>query len=136
MAEGEKKFVDVGSLKPGSYVLIDGFVCQVKTLEKSKPGKHGSAKARIVAFDIFTGSKKGLLKPTGAEAETPIITRGTGQVVAVMGDVVQVIDTTNYETFDTKKPAEVQGLASGAEVEYVKWGDSVKIVRKKGEKAE
>jgi len=130
--EGEKKFTNIGSLKPGSYVLIDGFACQVKATDKSKPGKHGSAKARIVAFDVFSGQKRGLLKPTSADAEVPIMVKGSAQVVAVMGDTVQIMDLASYETFDVKKPAEIAGLASGVEVEYVKWGDNVKIVRKKG----
>ena len=132
MAEGEKKFTNVGSLKPGSYVLIDGFPCQVKTADKSKPGKHGSAKARIVAIDIFLGNKRGLLKSTGMDAEVPIMVKGSAQVVAVMGDIAQIMDLTSYETFDVKKPADIQGLASGIEVEYLRWGDQVKVVRKKG----
>ncbi len=132
MAEGEKKFASVGSLKPGSFVLIEGEVCQVKSTEKSKPGKHGSAKARIVAFNIFTGAKKGLLKPTSAEAEVPIITRSAAQVVAIMGDIVQIMDLQSYETFDVKKPEGISGLQSGTEVEYLRWGDQIKILRKKG----
>ncbi|MCK4280455.1 MAG: translation initiation factor IF-5A, partial [Candidatus Thorarchaeota archaeon] len=35
----------VKSLKPGGYFLIDGEPCRVISIEKSKPGKHGSAKA-------------------------------------------------------------------------------------------
>ena len=132
MVDGEKKFSSVGSLKPGSYVLIDGFVCQVRSFEKSKPGKHGSSKARIVAFDVFSGSKKGLLKPTSADAEVPIVLKGSAQVVALMGDTVQIMDLQNYETFDVKKPEGISGLASGTEVEYMRWGDSVKIIRTKG----
>jgi len=131
MVEGEKKFTNVGSLKPGSYVLIDGFACQVKTSDKSKPGKHGSAKARIVAFDVFGGQKRGLLKPTSADAEVPIMLKGSAQVVAVMGELLQIMDLQSYETFDVKKP-DIQGLASGIEVEYVRWGDQVKVLRRKG----
>ena len=129
---GEKKFSDVGGLKVGNYVLIDGFACQIRGIEKSKPGKHGSAKARIAAFDIFTGQKKTLLKQTGAEAEVPIITKANGQVVAVMGDKVQIMDMETYQTFDTDNPKDIPGLKSGVEVEYNKWGSLVKIVRKKG----
>jgi len=132
MAEEEKKFDKVGHLKEGHYVLIDGEVCQIRGIEKSKPGKHGSAKARITAFNIFTGQKKNLLKPTEADAEVPIIKKGNAQVVAVMGDNVQIMDVENYETFNVKKPAEISGLESGIEVEYHKYGDNVKIVRKKG----
>jgi len=129
---GEKKFSNVGGLKPGSYVLIDGAVCQVRGVEKSKPGKHGSAKARVTAFDVFSGQKKTLLKPVDADAEIPIIIKSTGQIVAVMGDKVQLIDTENYQTFDAENPKDIPGLKSGSEVEYNKWGSLVKIVRKKG----
>lgn len=130
-AEGEKKFVSIGALRPGSYVLIDDCVCQIKGIEKSKPGKHGAAKARITAFDIFTGQKKNLLKPTSADAEVPIIIKGSAQVVAVMGDSLQIMDTTSYEMLTVKKPAEISGLTSGAEVEYVRYGQNVKILNKK-----
>jgi len=132
LAEGEKRFDNIGSIKPGSYVIIDGFACQVKSVDKSKPGKHGSTKARIVAMDIFSGQKRGLLKPTSADAEIPIIAKGNAQVVAVMGDTVQIMDLVSYETFDVKKPQDVSGLESGVEVEYLRWGDQVKVVRKKG----
>ncbi len=131
MADMGKKFVQISKLKIGSYVLIDDSVCQIKAYEKSKPGKHGAAKARITAIDIFTGQKRGLLKSTGSEAEVPIIQKSTAQVVAVMGDRVQLMDTESYETFETAKPKDVSGLASGIEVEYHRYGPSVKIVRKK-----
>ena len=52
----EKKFDQAGSLKPGHLVLIDGEVCQVKSVEKSKPGKHGAAKAKS-QHSIFTGPR-------------------------------------------------------------------------------
>ncbi len=131
IAEGEKKFDFIGSLKPGNYVLIDGSVCQIKGIEKSKPGKHGAAKARITAFDIFTGSKKTLLKPTSADAEIPIIIKGNAQIVAVMGDNVQIMDLGSYEIANVKKPSDIPGLISGIEVEYVKYGPNVKILHKK-----
>lgn len=132
--EGEKKFAGIGSLKPGHYVLIDGSVCQIKGVEKSKPGKHGSAKARITAFDIFTGQKKTLLKSTGMEAEVPIVKRSSAQVVAVMGDNLQIMDMETYEMLNVKKPADIQGLVSGAEVEYLRYADKAKILHKRGEK--
>ncbi len=132
MVDGEKKFTNAGSLKSGSYVLIDGFACQVRSVDKSKPGKHGSAKVRVVAFDVFSSQKRGLLKSTSMDVDVPIMLKGSAQVVAVMGDTVQIMDLGSYETFDVKKPADIQGLASGIEIEYTRWGDQVKILRKKG----
>ena len=131
MADIEKKFGSAGHLKPGSYVLIDDDVCQVKSTEKSKPGKHGSAKVRVTAISIFTNSKKTLLKPTDGDIEIPIISRSTAQVVAVVGNNLQIMDTSSYEMFDVPKSKDVPNIVAGDETEYVRFGDKVKIVRKK-----
>ena len=131
MVIDEKKFGQAGNLKPGSLVLIEDEVCQVKTTEKSKPGKHGAAKVRIVAFNIFTNQKKGLLKSTDGEIEIPMIPKATGQVVAVIGDRIQIMDITTYETLDAPKPDDITGLDSGSEVEYIRYGANIKITRKK-----
>lgn len=131
MAEAEKKFSNAGSLKEGSYVLIDGFPCQVKSVEKSKPGKHGAAKVRVTAMGIFDTQKRNLMKPTDADVEVPIIEKRSGQVVAVMGDNVQIMDAEDYTTFDIPKPKDIAGLQGGAEVEYHRYGNMIKIVRKK-----
>ncbi|MDD3159920.1 MAG: translation initiation factor IF-5A [Candidatus ainarchaeum sp.] len=131
MADDEKKFDQAGSLKPGKYVLIDGEVCQVKSVEKSKPGKHGAAKVRVVAFNIFTNQKRGLLKGTDNEIEVPVITKSNGQVVAVSGNVVQIMNMETFEIYDAPKAEDVPNLQSGDEVEYQKYGDNIKINRKK-----
>jgi translation initiation factor 5A len=131
MEDGEKKFAQAGHLKPGSFVLIDGEPCQVKSKEKSKPGKHGAAKVRVTAMSLFKDTKKNLMKPTDADVEVPIVERRNGQIVAVMGDLVQIMDLDNYETKDVPKPKDIQGLQGGAEIEYIKWGGQIKIIRKK-----
>ena len=132
MAEGEKKFMQVGHFKEGSFILIDGFVCQVKSTEKSKPGKHGAAKARITAIGVFDDSKRQLLKGTGDEHEVPIIVRGNAQIVAVMGDTLSMMDMENYETREIPMPKDVSGLKQGDEVEYIRWGDKYRVMRKTG----
>ncbi|MFH1224609.1 MAG: translation initiation factor IF-5A [Candidatus Diapherotrites archaeon] len=131
MAEIEKKFVKAGQVKEGGYVLADGAVCQIRMIEKSKPGKHGAAKVRITAIGIFGEGKKTILKPTGDDVEVPIIKKGSGQVVAVMGDTLQIMDMENYATYNLPKPADISGLASGSEVEYHQYGDKIKVIRKK-----
>ena len=53
------KPTELGSLKVGSYILLpvsdqpSGEPCRLTEYDTSKPGKHGSAKARIVAVGIF-----------------------------------------------------------------------------------
>ena len=127
----ERKFVRAGGLKPGSYVLIDDFVCQVKDVELSKPGKHGASKARIIGVGVFDDSKRNLLMPATDDAQVPMVERGTAQVVADLGASLQIMDTATYQTFDLLKPKDIAGLKSGDEVEYIKCDEKIRIVRKK-----
>ncbi len=125
----EITFKKVSQLKEGSYILIDGTVCKIKSIEKSKPGRHGAAKARIQGTGLFDNQKKTLLKPTSAEVEVPIIDRSNAQVVAVIGDSLQIMDLKTYEVITVKKPADIKGLASGVELEYVRYGGLASILR-------
>ncbi|MHC1589594.1 MAG: translation initiation factor IF-5A [Candidatus Hecatellaceae archaeon] len=126
--------VDVGSVKEGQYIIIDGEPCRVVSLEKSKPGKHGSAKARIVAIGVFDGVKRSIVSPVDARIEVPVIEKRSGQVISTTPEVVQLMDLENYETFETPMPAEEElksRIADGAEVEYWRILGRVKIVRVK-----
>jgi translation initiation factor 5A len=103
--------------------------------EKSKPGKHGAAKARIVAISVTTGTKKSVLSPVDARIEVPMIEKKTGQVLAFMGNNVQIMDMESYETFEIPTPEEEDirsKLAPGVEVEYWQMLGLNKIMRTKG----
>jgi translation initiation factor 5A len=129
--EGEKKFTTVSSLKTGSYVLIDEIPCIIKDYTKSKPGKHGAAKAQITAMGFFDNQKRSLMKPTSADVQIPIIQKGYATIVAIMGDIIQLMNNDTYETMDAPKPKDVSGLEAGIEIEYAKYGKSIKIIRKR-----
>jgi translation initiation factor 5A len=128
------KPVDLGSIKVGQYILIDDEPCRVVEYEKSKPGKHGSAKARIVAMGFFTEQKRNVVSPVDAKIEVPIIDKRTGQIIATMGENVQIMDLESYETFETPLPKDDElrsKLESGIEVEYWKLSGRSKIIRTK-----
>ncbi len=127
--------VDVGSLKIGGYVIIDGEPCKIVEYEKSKPGKHGAAKARIVGISAFTGQKKNLISPVDARAEVPMIDKKSGQILSIAGNSVQVMDLGTYETFETPMPEEEElraQMAPNVEVEYWDVLGKKMITRKKG----
>jgi len=129
------KPVEVGSLKIGQYVLIDGEPCRIVEFEKSKPGKHGSAKARIVGISAFTGQKKNLISPVDGKAEVPLIDKRTGQVLSISGNLLQVMDMENYQTFETPMPDDEdlkKQMTSGIEVEYWSVMGRNMVVRRKG----
>jgi translation initiation factor 5A len=104
-------------------------------IAKSKPGKHGSAKARIVAIGVFDKQKRQFVKPVDLGAEVPIIDKRAGQVFAVNPTGVQIMDLETYEYIDAPFPDEedVQKskLTPGTEIEYWKILGRVKIVRAK-----
>ena len=115
----EIKLVSVGSLKVGSYVIVDGTACIVKNIQISKPGKHGHAKARVEAVSIVDGSKKVFVKPTHDNIEVPIIEKRNAQVLSVAGDKVTVMDMESYETFDIKIPEEFKDkIKEGSQILY------------------
>jgi len=129
------KPVDLGSLKVGSYVIVEGEPCRIVDYSKSKPGKHGSAKARIVAIGIFDGAKRTLVKPVDAQVEVPIIDKRSGQIISILPNAVQVMDLENYQVFESPLPEEEDiksKLTPGVEVEYWRMLDRMKIMRVKG----
>jgi len=128
------KPVDVGSLRVGGYMIADGEPCRIVDITKSKPGKHGSAKARIVAIGIFDGVKRSIVKPVDASAEVPIIEKRSGQVFAVTPSSIQVMDLETYEYLDAPFPEEEElkaKIVPGVEIEYWRILGKVKVVRTK-----
>lgn len=105
-------------LKIGRFVIIDGEPCKVVEIQSSAPGKHGAAKMRVVGVGIFDNAKRTLLKPSDGDVEIPIVERKTGQVIAVSGNVAQVMDPESYEMYELQIPEELKGeVVAGKEVE-------------------
>lgn len=127
--------MDLGALKVGSYIIIDGEPCKIVNYTKSKPGKHGAAKARIVAIGVFNEAKKTLVKPVSARVEVPLIEKKTGQVIALLPAAVQLMDLETYEMTEAPFPEDKKlksKLASGVEVEYWQILGRTRITRTKG----
>ena len=128
------KPVGVGELRVGGYMIIEGEPCHIVEIQKSKPGKHGSAKARITAIGVFDNTKRSFVKPVDLGAEVPIIDKRMGQVYAVIPTGVQIMDLETYEYFDLPYPHEEDLkaiLVAGVEIEYWKILGKMKIVRTK-----
>ena len=127
--------VDLGSLKDGSYILIEGEPCRIVEYDKSKPGKHGAAKARVVGIGVFDNVKRSLVLPVSTNVEVPLIEKKSGQVISSSGGNVQLMDLESFETFDVQMPPEPEvssKVVAGAEVEYWRVMGHTKIMRVKG----
>jgi translation initiation factor 5A len=117
-----KNYETLGNLKPGSFIIIDGEPCKIVEISKTKTGKHGSAKANVVAISLFTGNKKTLVAPADSQVEVPIIDKRVGQIIADMGEQFQLMDMESFETFEVDKSSIEEDLRDklkvGSEVEY------------------
>lgn len=124
MARDQKQVRD---LQEGSYVMMEETPCEINAYSTAKPGKHGSAKARIEGQGVFDGRKRSLSQPVDAKVWVPIVERQQGQVVSVSGDDAQIMDLDSYETFTMRVPGDVE-LTPDDEIEYLQYEDQRKIV--------
>jgi len=117
---------EVRDLQEGNYVMMEEAACKITSYSTAKPGKHGSAKARIEGEGVFDSKKRSISQPVDAKIWVPIINRKQGQVVSVDGDVAQVMDLETYETITLK----VDGwdLNPDDEIEYLEMDEQRKIV--------
>lgn len=126
------KPAEAGSLKVGAFVVIDDEPCKIVQLDKSKPGKHGSAKVRIVGIGIFDGVKRTLVAPADARVEVPVVRKFTAQVIAMLPNSVQLMSLEDYSTFEVSIPEEEElrgKLEPGVEVEVWEIMGRKKIMR-------
>ena len=101
-------------------MIIDEEPCRILSIQTSKPGKHGEAKARIDAVGLFDGSKRSVVFPVKHKVQVPLIGKRRAQVLSMSDAEVQLMDLESYETFSLAVDAETRaGLSPGAEVPYV-----------------
>jgi len=117
-----KVYDTLGNLKIGSFIVIDGEPCRIVEISRAKTGKHGSAKANVVAIGLFSKAKKTLVAPVDTQVEVPVIEKRVGQIIADMGTMYQVMDMETYETFEVEKESIEEDIRDklkvGSEVEY------------------
>jgi translation initiation factor 5A len=111
---------EVRELKEGRYVVIDDEPCKILSIQMSKPGKHGEAKARIDAVGLFDEKKRSIVHPVTHKVQVPMIDKRKAQILAIAGKEVQLMDLENFENFSLAITEEFQGqLHPGEEVMYM-----------------
>jgi len=131
------KPLDLGSLKIGSYILLPvsdqptGEPCRIVEYDTSKPGKHGSAKARIVGVGVFDGQKRPHVGPVSMQIHIPLIDKRTAQIISMTDSGIQLMDSETFETIDANLvDDEIKDrIQQGQDIEYWKVMDRTKIMR-------
>lgn len=76
------------------------------SMEKSKPGKHGAAKANIVAIGFFDNRKRNVIMPADRMVDVPLIEKTSATVIADMGETYSLMDSETFETYEVPKPTD------------------------------
>lgn len=71
------------ALRKNGFVVIKGRPCKIVEMSTSKTGKHGHAKAHLVALDLFTGKKLEDLSPSTHNMEVPFVKRSEYQLLDI-----------------------------------------------------
>jgi translation initiation factor 5A len=89
--------VEIRTLKVGRYLCVDDQAYKILSISKSKPGKHGSAKARIECTNLFTGQKISHVGSVTDSINVPMIEKGSATVTHIEGKEVHAMDAKTYE---------------------------------------
>ncbi len=95
---------EIQKLKTGQYIMVDEEPCTIKSTERSKSGKHGHAKVRVVCVGVFDNNKRSLTIPSGHMVEIPEIIKSTAQINFIEDSSINVMNLDNYESTDVIWP--------------------------------
>lgn len=132
---------EIQKLKTGQYMMVDDEPCIIKATERSKSGKHGHAKVRVVCIGVFDNNKRSLTIPSGHMISVPEILKGTAQISFIEDTLINIMDLESYESMDVNWPADEDlvsklkglkadpGKMSLAQLEYWKLAGKTLITR-------
>ena len=88
--------VEIRTLKVGRFCVVDEEAYKILSISKSKPGKHGSAKARLSLESIFTGKKISHVGTVTDSINVPMIEKGTAMVTHLEGAEVHAMNMRDH----------------------------------------
>ena len=84
--------------------MVDEEPCVIKSTERSKSGKHGHAKVRVICVGLFDDNKRSLTIPSGHMVEVPEIIKGSAQINFIEETSINIMDLESYESMDVDWP--------------------------------
>jgi translation initiation factor 5A len=119
----------IRDLREGSYVIIQDTPCEIDSYSTAKPGKHGSAKARVEATGVFDDKKRNISQPVDASVRIPIINRKNGQILNISNNELQIMDLDTYDTFKMRiKDKDISEFSKDDNIEFLEYEGKRKLV--------
>ena len=120
--------VEIRTLKVGRYCVVDDEAYKILSISKSKPGKHGSAKARLELIDIFTGSKISHVGSVTDSIHVPLIEKGTAMVTHIEGVEVHAMNMRDHSMMILPMEDDME-IEAGKEIMWMEALGLFKIIR-------
>ncbi|MGB0265947.1 MAG: translation initiation factor IF-5A [Candidatus Poseidoniaceae archaeon] len=120
--------VEIRTLKVGRYCVVDDEAYKILSISKSKPGKHGSAKARLELVSLFSNKKISHVGTVTDSINVPMIEKGTAMVTHLEGAEVHAMNMRDHSMMIL--PLE-EGLSieAGKEIMWMEALGRYKIIR-------
>jgi len=120
--------VEIRTLKVGRYVAIEDSAYKILSISKSKPGKHGSAKARLELEDLFNRQKRSHVGTVTDTITVPVLEKGSAIITHLQGGEVHAMDTKTYASLILPIDTSMK-LDPGGEIQWVEAMGRYKITR-------
>ena len=120
--------VEIRTLKVGRYCCVEDKAYKINSISKSKPGKHGSAKARLELIDIFTGQKISHVGSVTDSINVPLIEKGTAMITHIEGAEVHAMNMRDHSMMILPLEEEME-IDAGKEIMWMEALGLYKIIR-------
>ncbi|MGB1588394.1 MAG: translation initiation factor IF-5A [Poseidonia sp.] len=120
--------VEIRTLKVGRFCVVEDEAYKILSISKSKPGKHGSAKARLELVNIFSDKKISHVGTVTDTINVPMIEKGTAMVTHIEGNEVHAMNMRDHSMMILPMEAEMN-IEAGKEIMWMEALGRYKIIR-------
>tara|TARA_B100000282_G_scaffold226253_1_gene168999 strand:- start:24 stop:410 length:387 start_codon:yes stop_codon:yes gene_type:complete len=120
--------VEIRTLKVGRFCVVDDEAYKILSISKSKPGKHGSAKARLELVSLFSNKKISHVGTVTDNIQVPMIEKGTAMVTHIDGNEVHAMNMRDHSMMILPMEDEMT-IEAGKEIMWMEALGRYKIIR-------
>ena len=120
--------VESRTLKVGRFGVVDEEAYKILSISKSKPGKHGSAKARLELVSLFSSKKISHVGTVTDSIHVPMIEKGKAMVTHIDGEEVHAMNMKDHSMMILPVDPDIQ-VDSGQEILWMEALGRYKIER-------
>ena len=120
--------VEIRTLKVGRFCVVDDNAYKILSTSKSKPGKHGSAKARLELVSLFSSKKISHVGTVTDSINVPMIEKGKALVTHIDGEEVHAMNMKDHSMMILPIDPDIE-VTSGQEILWMEALGRYKIER-------